>query len=190
VKNARAPFRLILAILALAGGLHGQQAPPPPPPSSEDCAACHETGPRVGKRKSGEAPAFNAAALKASPHASLECVSCHSDVKEVPHADKLAPVQCGQCHTNEQNQYGASVHGRKAAGGDAFAPGCKSCHGTHNVVRPSGQGSPTSTMEIPRLCGSCHREGTPVSLTRNIPQPNILGNYMAASTARASSRRA
>src|ERR1035438_6165775 len=33
-------------------------------------------------------------------------------------------------------------------------------------------------MEIPRLCGGCHREGTPVSLTRHIPQENILGNYM------------
>src|ERR1035438_5659428 len=37
---------------------------------------------------------------------------------------------------------------------------------------------PDSTMEIPRLCGGCHREGTPVSLTHNIPQENILGNYM------------
>ena len=33
-------------------------------------------------------------------------------------------------------------------------------------------------MEIPRLCGSCHREGTTVSLTRQIPQTNILANYM------------
>jgi len=27
------------------------------------------------------------------------------------------------------------------------------------------------------LCGQCHREGTPVSETRNIPQTNILENY-------------
>ncbi|MEN6601609.1 MAG: cytochrome c3 family protein, partial [Bryobacteraceae bacterium] len=33
-------------------------------------------------------------------------------------------------------------------------------------------------MEIPRLCGRCHREGSPVHLTHNIPQDNILGNYM------------
>jgi hypothetical protein len=33
-------------------------------------------------------------------------------------------------------------------------------------------------METPRLCGRCHREGTPVSLTRSIPQDNILANYM------------
>ncbi len=42
---------------------------------------------------------------------------------------------------------------------------------------PSTPGSPTSTMEIPRLCGGCHHEGSPVSLTRHIPQTNILDNY-------------
>jgi cytochrome b subunit of formate dehydrogenase len=32
-------------------------------------------------------------------------------------------------------------------------------------------------MQVPRLCGGCHREGTPVSQTHNIPQTNILENY-------------
>src|SRR6476661_176797 len=172
------PLLLLLLLAGLAAGLHAQQPTPAPPPTSEDCAACHEAGARAGKRKAGEAPPFNAAALKASPHAGQDCVSCHADIKEVPHADKLAPVECGSCHSDEQKQYVASVHGRKSASGDSLAPGCKSCHGAHNVVRPSAPGSPTSTMEIPRLCGSCHREGTTVSLTRGIPQSNILGNYM------------
>ncbi len=175
MRRARKPFRLALAILAVAAALRGQEAAPP---SSEDCAACHDSGPSGGKRRAGVAPNFNAAALKASPHASLDCISCHSDIKEVPHPEKLAPVECGQCHGDEQKQYAASVHGRKAARGDTSAPGCKDCHGTHGILRPSAPGSPTSTMEIPRLCGGCHREGTTVSLTRKIPQTNILGNYM------------
>jgi hypothetical protein len=33
-------------------------------------------------------------------------------------------------------------------------------------------------MGVPRLCGQCHREGSPVSLTHDIAQKNILGNYM------------
>src|SRR6266542_5953871 len=78
----------------------------------------------------------------------------------------------------EQTQYAASVHGKAAARRDPYAPGCTSCHGAHNVLRPSSPGSPTSTIEIPRLCGSCHSEGTPVSLTRQIPQSNILANYL------------
>ncbi|HMA17985.1 MAG TPA: cytochrome c3 family protein [Thermoanaerobaculia bacterium] len=166
---------LTLAILALAAGLHGQEAQSV---SSEDCASCHEPAARVGKRKAGEAPGFNARALKASPHADVDCTSCHADIKELPHPEKLARVDCGGCHGEEQKQYTASVHGKKAAQRDAFAPGCTTCHGTHNILRPSTPGSPTSTMETPRLCGSCHREGTPVSLTRQIHQSNILENYV------------
>ena len=153
-------------------------APAASSPGNDDCAACHEPGARTGRRKAGEAPPFNAAALKASPHSGLDCVSCHADIKEVPHPDKLAPVDCGGCHSEEARQFSASIHGRRAASGDREAPGCKSCHGTHDITRPSLADSRTSTMEVPRLCGGCHREGTPVSLTRQIPQTNILGNYM------------
>ncbi len=171
-----------LAALGLALALGAQEAPAPKPaaaaPTNDDCAACHEAGARTGRRKAGEAPPFNAAALKASPHAGLDCTSCHSDIKEVPHPEKLAPVDCGGCHSDEAKQFAASVHGRKAAAGDREAPGCKSCHGTHDITRPSATGSRTSTIEVPKLCGACHQEGTSVSLTRQIPQTNILGNYM------------
>lgn len=169
---------LVLAVLVgltLPTSLSSQQ---PAPPKSEDCAACHDSGPQAGKRQPGVPPGFHAAALKASPHAALDCTSCHSDIKELPHPEKLARVDCGQCHSAEQDQYGVSVHGKKAAQGDRYAPACSTCHGTHNVLRPSDPGAPTSTMQIPRLCGGCHREGSPVSLTRQIPQANILENYM------------
>jgi predicted CXXCH cytochrome family protein len=175
VRTTGRLFRLALVLLAAAAGLPARAASGP---SSEDCTACHETGPRTARRKAGEAPPFHAAALKASPHAGLDCTSCHADIKDLPHPDKLASVECGSCHADVERQYAASIHGRKAAGGDAFAPGCKACHGTHNIVRPTAPGSPTSTMEIPKLCGRCHREGTPVSETRQIPETNILGNYM------------
>ncbi|MGA3025915.1 MAG: hypothetical protein ABSF98_14190 [Bryobacteraceae bacterium] len=152
---------------------------PKPLPGSDECAACHDPGPRAGKREKGTPPPFDAAALRGSPHAALECGACHPDAKkEFPHPEKLARVDCGACHSNEQTQYAASLHGRAAASGDQLAPTCRDCHGTHNILRPSSPRSPTSTMEIPRLCGGCHREGTPVSLTRHIPQTNILGNYM------------
>src|ERR1017187_2856891 len=96
----------------LSTSLRGQQAAAL---KAEDCAGCHDAGPRAGKRQAGMPPGFNAAALKASPHAALECVACHSDIKEVPHPEKLARVDCGLCHSDEQGQYAASVHGRKAA---------------------------------------------------------------------------
>jgi cytochrome b subunit of formate dehydrogenase/uncharacterized protein with PIN domain len=175
VRVASALFRLTLGAMACGVLLQVRAAEAL---HSSDCTICHEPGPRVGKRQAGVPPPFHAVALKSSPHAELECTACHSSVTEVPHADKVVPVDCGACHPDQQSQYAASLHGRAAARGDAYAPGCKSCHGTHNILRASVPGSPIATVEIPRLCGNCHREGTPVSETRQIPQTNILGNYM------------
>jgi predicted CXXCH cytochrome family protein len=167
-------LRLAAIATLLTAGLRGQQAAQL---RAEDCAGCHDSGPRVGKRQAGMPPGFNAAALKASPHAALECVACHMDIKEVPHPEKLARVDCGLCHGDEQTQYAASVHGKKAAQNDAFAPGCKLCHGTHDILSPSNMKSPTATINVPRLCGGCHREDTEVSKTRSFSQTNILENY-------------
>jgi cytochrome b subunit of formate dehydrogenase len=167
--------RLGLALLALATFVPAQQTALP---KNEDCAGCHDSGPRTGRRQAGVPPGFNAAALKASPHAALDCVSCHGDIKEIPHPEKLARVDCGQCHSDEQSQYAASVHGKRASQGNPYAPGCKKCHGTHDILPPSNPQSPVSTMNIPRLCGGCHSEGTEVSKTLASDQTNILDNYM------------
>ncbi len=140
---------------------------------------CHEAGHRVGKRQPGVPPPFNEAALRASPHAALECTSCHSEVdaKKLPHPEKLKPVDCGSCHADEQQQYVESLHGRAAKHGDVLAPRCTDCHGTHNILPPSAPNSPTYITQIPLLCGRCHHEGSPVQLTHSIPQDKILENY-------------
>jgi cytochrome b subunit of formate dehydrogenase len=158
--------------------LRAQQ--PKPLPGSKPCLDCHETGRRTGKRQPGVPPPFNEAALRASPHATLECTNCHSDLegkKEFPHPAKLTAVDCGTCHADEKQQYVESLHGRAAKRGDPLAPHCEDCHGTHNILRPSDPDSPTTTTQIPLLCGRCHHEGSPVSLTHNIPQEKILENY-------------
>ena len=134
----------------------------------------------MGRRRVPDTPpTFGAAALRASPHADLECTSCHADVagKEFPHAAKLQPVDCGTCHDTEMQQFLESLHGRAAARGDKLAPTCTSCHGKHNVMRPSNLESPTSTVNVPALCNGCHREGSPVQSFYNIPQDSILENY-------------
>src|ERR1035441_3186288 len=117
-------LRLGAIATLLSTGLRGQ---PAPQLTSEDCAGCHDAGPRLGKRQAGVPPGFNAAALKASPHATLDCVACHSDIKEVPHPEKLARVDCALCHSDEGSQYAGSTHGKKAAQNDPYAPNCKLC---------------------------------------------------------------
>jgi cytochrome b subunit of formate dehydrogenase len=152
---------------------------PKPLPGSTECVACHDEGPR-SKRIAGVPPSLGAAGLRASPHAGLECANCHADLekKELPHPDKLKPVDCGSCHPDQATQFEASLHGRATKRGDKLAPNCKACHGTHDITRPSQPGSRTSVMEIPKLCGRCHREGTEVQATRDIAEQNPLGNYV------------
>ena len=89
-------------------------------PGSEECAGCHDPGRRTGKREAGVPPAYHEAALKASPHASLECSSCHSDTdpKQLPHAEKLTKVECGNCHADQQSHYDESLHGKALSRGD------------------------------------------------------------------------
>ncbi|MEK7406652.1 MAG: hypothetical protein AAB225_16350 [Acidobacteriota bacterium] len=169
--------RLAWVLLVLAGMAAAQQAKPQPLPGSEECAACHEVGRRRGKREAGAPPPFDAAGLRASPHAALECNTCHSTGKETPHPEKLPAVDCGSCHADQQAQHAQSLHGQALKRGDKLAPTCASCHGTHDVLRAADPRSPTTVMEIPRLCGRCHREGSPVQLTHDIPQSHILENY-------------
>ncbi|MFN0166924.1 MAG: hypothetical protein ACKV22_10885 [Bryobacteraceae bacterium] len=167
---------LVTVLIATALG----RAQPKPLPGSKECLDCHDTGPRTGKREAGMPPGFNEGALRASPHATLECSGCHMDLagKPLPHADKLDKVDCGLCHDKEQGQFEQSLHGQAGKRGDPLTPTCKQCHGTHNILKASDPKAPTSTMQVPRLCGQCHKEGTPVSQTRNIPQANILENYV------------
>ncbi len=147
-------------------------------PGSDECIMCHEAGTAV-KREPGEAPRFDAAGLRASAHAAVACASCHAELKgaEFPHAGKLAAVNCGSCHEAEMRQHDESLHGQAAARGEKLAPTCRSCHGTHGVLRRSDPSSPVNTVNIPLLCNRCHREGSPVQSFFHIPQDSILTNY-------------
>ncbi len=143
-----------------------------PLPGSDDCATCHESRAPHGIRAAGEAPPFDEASLRASPHARLECVACHKelDKAEFPHAEKLRPVDCGACHPGEAKQYAESTHGIAAAHAERLAPTCKSCHGTHGVGRVADPKSATYALNVSELCGRCHRPGVSAQLARTIPR--------------------
>ena len=176
---------LALAGALLAGALlHAASWAAPeaakPLPGAEDCMACHEAGPPLAKRDADTPPRFDAAGLRASPHAKLACTACHADLegKEFPHETKPAPVRCGACHATEQQQFVESLHGQAAARGEKLAPSCKDCHGRHDVLPRSDPRSPTNTVNVPALCGRCHHEGSPVQLTYHIPQDSILAELL------------
>ncbi len=114
-----------------------------------------------------------------SVHGENGCVSCHDDVDEedLPHDETLKKVQCSNCHDSEYEQYKNSLHGKALERNDPDAPTCEDCHGYHYVQPPSNPDSPTYIMNIPIMCGKCHREGSKMVKRHEIPEKDIIQNY-------------
>ncbi len=108
--------------------------------------------------------------------AGMQCTTCHMGL-EFPHPEGRFKVECGMCHAEQGRQHEESLHGQAAARGDVLAPSCQDCHGTHGVLSHTNPRSRTRVMNIPFLCGECHKEGAPVARSRNIPQDSILTHY-------------
>jgi uncharacterized protein with PIN domain len=166
-------FAFVLAAAALA-------VQPARAQENSDCLGCHSDKTLTGIRGGKTFSIFvDEKKFGTSAHNSLTCVSCHADLsgKEFPHESGLARVDCGTCHDREQKLHAASLHGKAIARGDALAPHCGDCHGEHDIMRAKDPGSPVAPLQIPFLCGKCHREGSPVQLQRTIHQDRILENF-------------
>ena len=145
-----------------------------------DCLACHNDNSLTGHRKGKTISVFvDEKKFGSSTHGSLACISCHKDLegKELPHGEDLSAVDCGTCHTKEQELHAKSLHGKAIAKGDPLAPLCKDCHGAHDILPASNPRSTVAPLQVPFLCGKCHREGSPVMQQRAIHQDHILENF-------------
>src|SRR5512136_1373289 len=86
-------YMLFLPLFFLPGFLAGQE--------NADCLMCHEDPALAVVRQGKTISLFvNSKTLENSVHKGIECTSCHPDaaVKEFPHPEELAPVDCGFCH--------------------------------------------------------------------------------------------
>jgi hypothetical protein len=170
---------LATALLLLAAKSPGRAAGAAADPPGAECLACHGDKTMTTTRAGKTVSLFvDGKKFAASIHGSFGCTGCHADLegKDFPH-ETPARVKCGTCHTAEQEQYARSLHGKASARGDALAPQCVSCHGNHDIVAVKDPRSAVAPLKVPFVCGGCHREGTPVSRNRLIPQANILENY-------------
>ncbi len=168
--------------LALTAALFCLAATPTPAQDNEKCLECHSDEELTGSFAGVEMSMFVAEkAYAASVHNDMACVECHQDLdpKKRRHSTRkdLERVDCSGCHKSEAVAHNDSLHGAAATGGDPMAPLCADCHGKHDILTTSNPDAPTAVMNIPLLCGSCHREGSPVSRTHEISQDNILANY-------------
>ncbi len=174
-------FLAATLILTLAPGTVPGRARAAEGPASEDCLACHGDDETISMERGGKSVSLyvHANVLKGSAHAGLACVQCHAgfDPDEVPHKEPMTKVDCGSCHEAIKAQHSRSLHGKALERGDPLAPGCKTCHGTHDVLPVKDPRSPVSALKVPFLCGRCHQEGAPVQRQRVIHQDHILENF-------------
>ena len=114
-----------------------------------------------------------------SVHHGNSCISCHSDADDegFPHVENLNPVNCGSCHTDPMVNNRRGVHGQALLMNDPNAPSCKECHGNHDILHYTDPKSRTYKMNIPFLCGKCHREGEVVARIYDVSEHNIVENY-------------
>ena len=133
-----------------------------------DCAACHAGEVREAAR--------GAHAELVGGRVAAACADCHRPHELTGAREALG--RCADCHAAVVELQSSSLHGRAAARGDRLAPTCLTCHGAHAIVPHTDPKSPVAVMNVPLLCGQCHKEGTEVSLFRDIPQASILEHYV------------
>lgn len=110
--------------------------------ANEDCLACHDS--------------FNLDEFHGSVHGGNLCTSCHVEIKELPHPEKMSPVNCASCHRMEASVYLASDHGKAMKHGIAAAK-CFDCHGdSHSIYSARDAKSPVYRLNIPKTCAVCH----------------------------------
>ena len=133
-----------------------------------ECGACH---PDVAQ------------ALQTGVHAGADrdsagaCAACHGPVHGIrPGGNPDSPVAkrrladtCGACHADPEflaahglggarpvEAWRGGVHGRAVERGDAAAPSCSECHGSHAIRRASDPEAPIHPSRVAGTCGACH----------------------------------
>uniref|UniRef100_UPI0035626CAB cytochrome c3 family protein n=1 Tax=Ancylomarina sp. TaxID=1970196 RepID=UPI0035626CAB len=147
----------------------------------ETCMMCHDDPyiVREGNNKKQSVWVDHPLLLR-SIHQGVTCIACHPESAvgdDWPHPTEMSPVNCGTCHEEAQTKFELGIHGQALKKGARYAPDCKECHGWHDILSHTNPACRTYKMNIPILCGKCHREGAPVARTYKITEHNILQNY-------------
>jgi predicted CXXCH cytochrome family protein len=136
-------------ISAAALGLCITVARPALAQTNDECLTCH--GDASMQDSSGHTIAVDGAKFKDAIHGSMQCKDCHADIHGYPHPDKIAKVDCSQCHADEAKGLAKSVHSASAD------HPCTSCHGNAHTIYPKTDSrSAVYPLNVPKTCGACH----------------------------------
>ena len=108
-----------------------------------DCLACHAD--KGLQDAAGHNISVDGDTFGQSIHGSLKCNDCHADLKEYPHPDKIAKVQCDKCHAGPATELAGSVHSNSAD------HPCTSCHGdAHAIFTKDDKRSAVYPLNVPQ----------------------------------------
>jgi len=153
-KPASVLISLAFAVVFAGGAAWGQ--PPSnnqkqPQYDNDFCMTCHSDAELTSE--AGHSVGVNEKILKGSPHKNLACVECHNqpgaDFESFPHFAEYKPVDCESCHRPEAMIYMEYFYKMLEKKGTKEIPGCKECHGEHEVKKQMG-------MKI--VCERCHQQ--------------------------------
>ncbi|MBI5116072.1 cytochrome c3 family protein [Candidatus Poribacteria bacterium] len=147
--------------------------------TSEDCFACHDDPSLVNAQD--VSLRVDPKAFKESVHGQkgIECVDCHaalSDVKDFPHDAPVAKVDCSTCHSQEAEDYKASIHGKGFAKNDPSVPVCSTCHGKHDIRPPEDPQSSVNPLNLVAVCIKCHAD-TKIVAEHHLPPLEKIKAY-------------
>lgn len=150
-------------VLTLIGATWVCAAEKPEAANSDSCLDCHEDKELTMEKPGGKVvPLYvDAKKLKGSVHESASCTDCHEGLTTEHPDDKkpAAPVRCGNCHEEAQEQFNESIHGRQRDGGETPVASCTSCHlKPHEMTSVKHVDSPVSKFNLPQTCGKCHED--------------------------------
>jgi cytochrome b subunit of formate dehydrogenase len=126
--------------------------------TNKECMECHGDKELTAVDNAGKEYSLyvDMAKYKESVHGDNDCVSCHSQIEEIPHADELPKVNCGECHEKEAEVY--QWHGHLRVGQNPDIPTCADCHGKHDIVVSTEKHSRVNPLNLPATCGRCHED--------------------------------
>jgi cytochrome b subunit of formate dehydrogenase len=150
MKQAAPTLKIILVSLAILFGSRPTIAQ-----SNADCLACHSE-PSLSMEKRGKTVSLfvDPASYGKSMHADMECLSCHEGFKadEIPHARRIVPVNCANCHDAEHTAFATSIHTTTKAKKGVT---CVDCHSPHIGAKLPENG-PARKQVTSHQCASCH----------------------------------
>jgi cytochrome b subunit of formate dehydrogenase len=145
--------------------------------SNTDCLDCH-LDPSTTRKVDGKTVSllFPTNVFDKSIHAKLDCIDCHTGIKEAVHESKLPAPDCSSCHEKEGKDYATSIHGLSHKLGASGAANCWDCHGSHEIGPVKSTDSPVFKLNLPQTCAKCH-SNTKLTKEYQMKNPEAAAQY-------------